>query len=72
VTHLGERRGLYSFLEAKREEERPPVRSRYRWEDNIDVELKPVWSAWTGLIWRRTGATPSADEAPGFKVHDPK
>jgi hypothetical protein len=57
VTHLGERRGVYSFLMTKREEERPPVRSRHRWEDNIDMELKPVWRAWTGLIWLRTGTT---------------
>jgi hypothetical protein len=43
VIHMGERKGAYSFL-VKREEGRPPVRSRHRWEDYIGMELKPVGS----------------------------
>ena len=32
------------------------ARPRYRWEDNIKLDLQEVqWGAWTGLIWLRIG-----------------
>jgi hypothetical protein len=40
----------------KTEGKRPLGRPRYRWEDNIKVDLHEVgWVAWTGLIWLRVG-----------------
>jgi hypothetical protein len=49
-TH-GERRGLYRVLVGKREGERPLVRPRRSWEDNIKMDLQEVGCrAWTGLI----------------------
>jgi len=54
VARLGERRGVYRVLVAKPEGERSLGRPRYRWENNIKMDLqKVVWG--TGLIWRRIG-----------------
>jgi hypothetical protein len=39
------------------EGERPLGRSRRRWEDNIEMDVREVGlRAWTGLIWLRIGA----------------
>ena len=36
--------------------ESPVGRPRYRWEDNIKMDLKEIGqNAWTGLIWLRIG-----------------
>jgi hypothetical protein len=49
-------RGAYWVLVGKPEGMRPPGKPRYRWEDNIKMNLKAVgWRAWTGLMWLRTG-----------------
>jgi len=37
-----ERRGLYRFLVGKLEVMRPLGRPRYRWEDNIKMDLQEV------------------------------
>ena len=40
----------------KPEGKRPLGRPRYKWEDDIKVDLQEVgWVAWTGLIWLRAG-----------------
>ena len=40
----------------KPEGKRPPGTPRYRWEDNIKMDLQKVrWGAWTGSIWLRIG-----------------
>ena len=54
---MGERRGVYKFLVGKPEGNRPLGRSRRRWENNIEMDLREVgWGgAWTGLIWPRVG-----------------
>jgi hypothetical protein len=39
---MGERRDLYSVLVGKLEGERPLVRPRRRWEDNIKMDLQEV------------------------------
>ena len=40
----------------KPEGKRPLGRPRYKWEDDIKVDLQEVgWVAWTGLIWLRVG-----------------
>ena len=65
----GERRGLYKFLMGKPEGKRRLWRSRRRWEDNIQFDLRELgyggriilrWifndldvRALTGLIWLR-------------------
>jgi hypothetical protein len=43
-------------LVGRPEGRRPLGRRRYRWEDNIKMDLHEVgWGAWTGLIWFRIG-----------------
>jgi hypothetical protein len=39
---MAERRGLYRVLMKKPEGKRPLERPRYRWEDNIKMDLKEV------------------------------
>ena len=52
----GEMRGVYSVLVGKPEGRIPLGRPRYRWEENIKMDLQGVgWGSWTGLIWLRTG-----------------
>ena len=53
---MGEMRGVYRVLVGKPEGKRPLGKPRYRWEDNIKMDLKK-WDegAWTGLNWLRTG-----------------
>jgi len=37
---MDERRDIYRVLVGKREGKRTPVRPRYRWEDNIKMDLQ--------------------------------
>jgi len=54
VARMGERRGVYRVLVGKLERKRPLGIPRYRWEDNIKIDLQEVgYGAWTGLIWPR-------------------
>jgi len=39
---MGERRGVYKFLVGKPEGNRPLGRSRRRWENNIEMDLREV------------------------------
>jgi hypothetical protein len=39
VARMGERRGVYGILVGKPESKRPLGRPRYRWEDNIKMDL---------------------------------
>jgi hypothetical protein len=49
---MGEGRGAYRVLLGKCEGKRPLGRSRYRWENNIKMDLQKVgWGKWPGLIW---------------------
>ena len=43
------------FRLGKPEGKRQLRRPRCRWADNIKMELKLRWEAWTGLIWLRIG-----------------
>jgi len=55
VACIGKRRGAYRILVGKLEGNKPLVRPRLRWNDNIKMVLQEVgWGAWTGLIWLRT------------------
>ena len=49
VARVGERRGLYSVLEVKREGRGPLGRPRRRWEDNITMDLQEMVCG--GLNW---------------------
>jgi hypothetical protein len=52
----GERRGVYRISVGKPERKRPLGRSRYRWENNIKMDLQEVGcGAWTVSIWLRVG-----------------
>ena len=42
VARTGERRGVYRVLVGKTEGKRPLERTRYRWEDNIKMDLHNV------------------------------
>jgi hypothetical protein len=50
VARIGERRGVYRILVAKREGKRPLGRSRRRWEDNIKMDLQEVGCSSTDWI----------------------
>ena len=39
---MGERRGVYRVLVGKPETKKPLVRSKLRWEDNIQMDLQEV------------------------------
>jgi hypothetical protein len=48
VTGMGERRGEYRVWVEKPEGRRPLGRPRYRWENNIKMDLQEVeWGTWT-------------------------
>jgi len=47
---MGKRRGVYRFLEGKREGKRPFGRPRRRWEDNIKMDLQKVGCGSTDWI----------------------
>ena len=54
VVGVGEKRGAYKVLVGKPEGNRPLGRPRYRWEDNIKMDIQEVeWRAWTGMNWLR-------------------
>jgi hypothetical protein len=40
VAHMGEMGNVYKILVKKPERERPHGRPRYRWEDNIRMDLR--------------------------------
>ena len=42
VAGMGERRGVYRVLVGKPDGKRPLGRPRYRWEDNIKMDLQEV------------------------------
>jgi hypothetical protein len=42
VASMGEGRGVYRVLIGRPEGKRPLGRSRYRWEDNIKLDLKEI------------------------------
>jgi hypothetical protein len=44
---MGEGRGAYRVLVGKAEGRRPLGRARYRWEDNIKMDLREV--GWWGI-----------------------
>ena len=49
---MGERRGIYRGLAAKHEGKRPLGRPRYRWENNIKMDLQEMGCGgvdWIGL-----------------------
>jgi hypothetical protein len=51
-----ERARVYRVLVEKPEGKRSLRKPRYRWEDNIKMDLQEMgWGAWTGLMWLRTG-----------------
>ena len=49
VACVGERRGVYRVLVGKPERKSPLVRSRRRWEDNINMDLQEM-GCW-GMDW---------------------
>jgi hypothetical protein len=51
---MGAKRNAYRILMGKPEGKRPLGRPRRRWEDNIRMDLREVW---TGLIWLRIGTS---------------
>jgi len=46
---MGERRGVYMILVEKPEGKRPLGRPRYRWEDNIKMDLQELGCG--GMEW---------------------
>jgi hypothetical protein len=46
---MGEKRGTYRILVERPEGRRPLGRPRYRWEDNIKIDLQEV--GWAGMHW---------------------
>jgi hypothetical protein len=54
VARMGEIRHAYKIFVGKPEGERPLIRPRSRWEDNIIVVLRDLgWKVWTECIWLR-------------------
>jgi len=49
VSHMGESRGIYRVLVEKPEGTTPLGRPRFRWEDNIKMDLKEVGCG--GMDW---------------------
>jgi hypothetical protein len=49
VMHVGDGRGMYRVLVGKPEGKRPLGRPRYRWEDNIQMDLQEVGCG--GMEW---------------------
>jgi hypothetical protein len=53
---MGEKRDAYRILVGRPEGRRPLDRPRYRWEDNIKMDVQEVErGAWTGFSWLRIG-----------------
>jgi hypothetical protein len=58
AARMGESRRAYSVVLGKPEGERPLGRPGCRWEDSIKTDIEEmIWVAWTGLFWRRIGAS---------------
>jgi hypothetical protein len=56
VTRIGAKRNANGVLVEKPQRNRPLGRTRRRWEDNIEVNLKEKHGReWTGFRWLRTG-----------------
>ena len=56
VARMGDKRGAYRVLMEKPEEKGPLGRPRYRWEDDIKMDIQELGcGAWTGLIWLGMG-----------------
>ena len=56
VACIGEGRGVHRVLVRKPEGKRPLGRPRYRWEDNIQMDLQEVeGDIGTGWSWLRIG-----------------
>jgi hypothetical protein len=54
VARKGEGRGVYRILVGKPEGKTPLGRSRFRWEDDIKMDILEVeYGVWTGLGWLR-------------------
>jgi hypothetical protein len=51
VAHMRERRGAYRALVGKPEGRRPFERPRYRWEDNIKIDLQEAGWGQGGIYW---------------------
>jgi len=49
VARMGDMRNAYNVLVGNPEGKRPFGRSRLRWEDNIEMDLKD--RGWQGVIW---------------------
>jgi hypothetical protein len=49
VTRMGAKRNAYRILVGKPEGKRPLGRPRYRWEDNIKMDLRGI--GWGGMRW---------------------
>jgi hypothetical protein len=55
---MGEKRNAYRVLVGKPEGKRPLGSPRYRWEDNIKMDLRVIeWVVWTGFLWLMTGTS---------------
>jgi hypothetical protein len=53
---MGEVRGAYNILVGRPEGRRPLGRSRCRWEDNINMDLRDIgFEMWIGFIGLRIG-----------------
>jgi len=58
VAYIREQRCASRVLVGKPEEKRPLGIPRYRWEENINVDIKEVAiRKWTGLMWLRRGTS---------------
>jgi hypothetical protein len=54
---MGAVRNAYKIFYRKLERKRPLGRPRYRWEDNIRMDLRQGEEVWTGFIWFSTGTS---------------
>jgi hypothetical protein len=56
VARMGEGRSVYRVSVGKPERKRPLRRARYRWDDNIMMDLQEGGcELWTGSSWLSTG-----------------
>ena len=56
VAHMGEERGVFRVLFGKPEGNRPLGSLRYKWEDNIEMDLQEWgFGLWTGSNWLTIG-----------------
>jgi hypothetical protein len=51
VARVGEGRGVYRVLVGRPERKRPLGRLRYRWEDNIKIDLREIGVDGANWIW---------------------